>query len=372
MFENIYKIENDQDFLTPCLIYYKDIIMSNTKKAIKIAGGANRLWPHVKSHKMKDVVKLQQNLGINKFKCATIAEAEMLVNCQVDDILLAYPLVGPSINRFLNLQKSATNSKLWAIGDNFEQISKLSEQSINEGIVTCVLIDVNLGMNRTGVLLNELEELYKKCYSLKGIELKGFHCYDGHHNNRDIKVRKNDVYSKVTVINEIKKSLEDDGLNCSILVMGGTPSFPCHSEYSNVYLSPGTAFINDYGYSVNLPDLDFVPGAAIATRVISHPSKDIFTIDLGYKGIASDPTGVRGIISGFEDKAGQLFQSEEHWVFKMNEGFESKIPDIGTLLYVIPTHICPTSALYSEVLVSEDNMIVDTWEVTARNRKLTI
>ena len=371
MFDNLYKID-DNSILTPSLIYYKDIIISNIKKAIEIAGGPNRLWPHVKSHKMKDMVKLQQNLGINKFKCATIAEAEMLVNCQVDDVLLAYPLIGPNINRFIKLQKSAVKSRLWAIGDNFEQLSKLSEQSINEGIITRVLIDVNLGMNRTGVPLNELEELYRSCYSLKGIELQGLHCYDGNHNNKDIEIRKSDVRSKVTIINKIKKSLEGDGLDCSILVMGGTPSFPCHSEYSNVYLSPGTAFINDYGYSINLPDLDFIPGAAIATRVISHPNKDIFTLDLGYKGIASDPVGVRGIIIDFEDKVTPLFQSEEHWVFKMNEGFEDSIPDIGTLLYVIPTHICPTSALYSGVLVAENNKIVDTWKVTARNRKITI
>lgn len=371
MLENLYKIEDD-NILTPSLIYYKDIIISNTKKAIEIAGGTNRLWPHVKSHKMKDMIKLQQTLGINKFKCATIAEAEMLVNCQVEDLLLAYPLVGPSIDRFIKLQKSAVKSKLWAIGDNFEQLSKLSEQSINEGIVTRVLIDVNLGMNRTGVLLNELEELYKKCYSLKGIDLQGLHCYDGNHNNKDIEIRKKNVNDKIVIINKIKKSLEGDGLNCSVLVMGGTPSFPCHSEYSNVYLSPGTVFINDYGYSINLPDLDFKPGAAIATRVISHPDKDIFTLDLGYKGIASDPVGIRGIIAGLEDKVAPLFQSEEHWVFKMNEGFEGDIPEIGTLLYVVPTHICPTSALYSEALVSEDNKIVDTWEVTARNRKISI
>lgn len=372
MLNNVYKVENEENLLTPSLIYYKDIIISNTEKAIKRAGGAERLWPHVKSHKMKNMIKLQQSMGITKFKCATIAEAEMLVNCEAEDILLAYPLIGPNIKRFISLQKLAVKSRLWAIGDNYNQLKALSDISEEEGIKTKVLIDANLGMNRTGVPLDELGELYRKCYTLKGLELKGLHCYDGNHNDKDFNKRKNDVALSIDIINSIRASLNKEGLNCSVLVMGGTPSFPCHAEYPSVFLSPGTAFLTDNGYFTNLPDLDFEPGAVLITRVVSHPNKNLFTIDLGYKGIASDPVGVRGIIVGLEKEAAPLFQSEEHWVFKMNEGYEDCLPEIGTVLYVIPTHICPTSALYSEVLISEKGKITDVWEVTARNRKLTI
>ena len=56
----------------------------------------------------------------------------------------------------------------------------------------------------------------------------------------------------------------------------------------------------------------------------------------------------------------------------MDEGYEDQRPGIGSVLYVIPTHICPTSALYPEALVALDAQIVDIWEVTARNRKLSI
>ena len=66
------------------------------------------------------------------------------------------------------------------------------------------------------------------------------------------------------------------------------------------------------------------------------------------------------------------FQSEEHWVFRMKEGKEDKRPQIGTMLYVIPTHICPTSALYSDILVAEGGKITAKWPVTARNRKINI
>ena len=153
--------------------------------------------------------------------------------------------------------------------------------------------------------------------------------------------------------------------------MRGTPSFPCHAQLTGYYLSPGTCFVYDGGYKRNLPDISLTPAGILMTRVISHPADGMFTIDLGYKGIASDPAGARGAIVGLDD-AEIAFQSEEHWVFRMKEGKEDKRPQIGTMLYVIPTHICPTSALYSDILVAEDGKITAKWPVTARNRKINI
>ncbi|MGD9567958.1 MAG: D-TA family PLP-dependent enzyme [Sedimentibacter sp.] len=372
MVKNLYEIENPYEIITPNLIYYKDIIISNVEKSIKLAGGSHRLWSHIKTHKMMEMIKLQQQMGINKFKCATIAEAETLVMSEVEDILIAYPLIGPNIDRFIELQKKAIKSRLWAIGDDYDQLKILSDKLTEYGYKARVLIDVNLGMNRTGCPVDQVEELYKGCYKLEGLSLDGLHCYDGHHNNADISIRKRDVAESIMLINNLKHSLESGGYSCSTIIAGGTPSFPCFVENSDFFVSPGTLFVSDFGYLKNLPDLDYIPAAAIMTRVISHPNKDLFTIDLGYKGIASDPVGLRGVIVGYENEASSLFQSEEHWVFQMNEGYEDCRPEIGTVLYVIPTHICPTSALYSEVLVSQDKKIIDVWQVTARNRKITI
>ncbi|MEM1484322.1 D-TA family PLP-dependent enzyme [Oscillospiraceae bacterium PP1C4] len=369
--EHQYTIANADQLITPALVYYKEIITANTEKAIRLAGGAQRLWPHVKSHKMSEMVKLQMQLGISRFKCATIAEAEMLADCGAPNILLAYPLVGPNIQRFLTLEKSYPALRFWAIGDDYAQLKQLAEMSDAAGIETHVLIDMNLGMNRTGVPMDQAERLYASCALLKGIKLCGFHCYDGNHNDPNIELRLQSVAKAAQTIAGIKKSLSYKNIVCPIFVMGGTPSFPCHAQYPDVYLSPGTAFITDHGYFSGLRDLNFVPGAAVLTRVISHPAEGLFTLDLGYKGIASDPAGARGVIIGMEN-AQPLFQSEEHWVFRMREDCGEAIPEIGTLLYVIPTHICPTSALYPSVQVVENGQIVDCWEVTARNRKLTI
>lgn len=371
MFDNPYEIEAPGEIITPSLIYYKDIITANINMAIKSAG-SNRLWPHIKTHKMEEMIKLQQQMGINKFKCATIAEAEVLAMCEAEDILIAYPLIGPNIERFSALQKKANKSRLWAIGDDYGQLEALSNKSIENGVKTRALIDVNLGMNRTGCSFEQLEELYKKCYKLEGLLLDGLHCYDGHHKNMDIELRKRDVAESIDMINNVKQLLEKDGFSCSTIIAGGTPPFPCYVELSDYYVSPGTLFVSDFGTFKNYADLKYIPAAAVMTRVVSHPNKNLFTVDLGNKGIASDPAGVRGAIAGLEIKTFPLFQSEEHWVFQMNEGYEDCRPEIGAVLYVIPTHICPTSALYPEVLVSQGGKITDVWQVSARNRKITI
>ena len=363
-----YDIANTDQIITPSLIYYLDIIRKNIQTAIEEAGGSERLWPHVKSHKSADMVKLQIKYGITKFKAATIAEAEMAAQAGAKKVILAYPLIGPNIDRYIELAKAYKNTFFFAIGDDREQFRHLSQQCMAKNICMAVLLDINMGMNRTGVPIDQMEELYRFACTLPGIHMKGLHCYDGNHNNKDYKIRSREVVKTDEQVGAIMQHLIEAGLECDVVVAGGTPSFPCHAENTEWYLSPGTAFITDGGYLRNLPDLNFVPGAAVMTRVISHPAPGMFTIDLGYKGIASDPQGQRGYIVGLEE-ALVVLHSEEHWVFQVDD--ESKIPAIGTCLYVIPTHICPTSALYPGVLVAKKGKIVSTWEVTARNRKIT-
>ncbi len=366
-----YEIKDTSEIITPQLVYYKDIIIENIRKAINLAGSAERLWPHVKSHKTAGMVKLQMEMGIKRFKCATIAEAEMVADCGAEDILLAYPLVGPNIQRFISLEEKYPRLRFWAIGEDYGQLALLSEESLKKGVITRVLLDVNMGMNRTGVAMESTEGLYGQCARLEGIAMMGLHCYDGNHNDPDLATRKERVAKKAEELKEIRNRLEGKKLECPVLVMGGTPSFPCHAEYPDVFLSPGTAFLQDAGYYKGLPDMDFMPAAVVLSRVVSHPSEGRFTLDLGYKGIAADPASQRGYIVG-GDRYEPEFQNEEHWVFRVKEGQETSLPEIGSVVYVIPTHICPTSALYPSVFVVEDGVIVENWEVKARNRKITV
>lgn len=367
----LYEIADTDAIATPALVYYKDIIEANTQKVLAQMRGTDRLWPHVKSHKMDAVVRLQQRYGITRFKCATLSEAHMAAACGAQDVLLAYPLVGPNIPLFLSLQEVFAGTRFWAIGDDYAQLSLLAAQSQALGRETRLLIDVNIGMNRTGVPLDQTEAFWEKCAGLSGIELLGLHCFNGDYKIPDRALRERTIDTSTEAVLALQASLRDKGFNCSAIVTGGTASLPCYAKYEGIYYSPGTAFITDYAHYNSFRDLNFVPGAAILTRVVSRAADGLFTLDLGYKSVAADPAGERGVILGWEG-AKTLFHCEEHWTFRAQAGKEEHVPRIGTLLYVIPTHICPTTALYPYALVAEHGKIVDRWEVTARNRQLAL
>lgn len=365
--KNSYEVQGAEELISPCLIYYEDKIRDNIQKAIDIAGSVDRLWPHVKSHKSIEMVKLQMEYGIRKFKTATVAEAEMTAMAGADRVILAYPAIGPNMERLVRLAKAYPNTVFYGIEDDLDQLRKFSDIAQSMGYVMPMLLDVNMGMNRTGAAIRDIERMYRTASEFPGIAMAGFHCYDGNHNDRNVAERNQKVLEADNQVKAVIARLIADGLPCDVVVAGGTPSFPCHVRNTDWYVSPGTAFINDAGYYMNLPDIPCIPAAAVMTRVISHPTPGIFTTDLGYKGIAADPAVQRGYIVGLEE-AVPIIHSEEHWAFKLEN--EERIPKIGTCLYVIPTHICPTSALYPQIIVAKQGRITTTWDVTARNRKI--
>ena len=333
---------------------------------IDIAGGTARLWPHIKTHKMAEVVQMQIEAGIDRFKCATIAEAEMAAKAGAKHLTLAYPLVGPNIKRFAALQAAFPEVEFFAIGDDTEQIRKLGQ--------TCkanVLMDVDMGQHRTGVPLDKVEAMYREWNTLPGIVMRGMHCYDGHRHESSVQEREVATAPVDKQIEEIKARLKADGICCEILIMGGTPSFPVHAEMTGEFLSPGTCVIQDAGYRKAYPDLKFTPAAALLTRVVSRPSRDTFTLDLGCKAVATDPQPERAEIVGME-YARTVIQNEEHWVVRVPEEHIADIPPIGTELFAIPTHVCPTSALYPAVPVVENGEVTGWWKVAARDRRLTL
>jgi D-serine deaminase-like pyridoxal phosphate-dependent protein len=136
-----------------------------------------------------------------------------------------------------------------------------------------------------------------------------------------------------------------------------------------VELSPGTCLLQDAGYAASFPDLQFMPAALLLTRVISRPTKDRLTLDLGYKAVASDPPMAERLYLPELRGAELILQNEEHLVLKTDRA-EEFLP--GDALLAIPTHICPTSALHQEVFVISGGRWIGTWRVSARDRRLSV
>jgi D-serine deaminase-like pyridoxal phosphate-dependent protein len=364
-----YLVENAASIATPALLLYPEQLERNIRRAIEIAGSPSRLWPHVKTHKCARIVERMRGSGIDHFKCATVAEAEMLARCGASEVLLAYPLVGENARRFARLCRAYPATRWSAIADSPEGARSLSAALVGAGVEAAVALDVDVGMHRTGVSWDRAAELYRLLRGLPGIRPGGLHCYDGHNREREPAARSAAAAAIVDDARRLRKTLEGEGLPVPLLVMGGTPSFPCYAPYPEVALSPGTCFLHDWGYQHSFPDLPFEPAALVLSRVVSRPRSGRVTVDCGNKGIAADPSGERGLPLDLRD-ARTAIQSEEHWTF---ESPDADGRAIGSEVYVLPTHICPTFALYREAIaVDAGGHCGESWPVTARDRSIGI
>ena len=364
-----YQVTNVKDVCSPSLLIYPDRIELNIKKIIDIAGNVDQLRPHVKTHKMAEIIKLQMKYGIYKFKCATISETEMVAQCGAPDILLAMQPVGPNLDRFFKLKQEFKSSKISCIADNEDVIIQLSDMARKTGLETHVWLDINNGMNRTGVIPGEkAASLFKRIIDSPMLIAEGLHVYDGHIHEPDFSKRQkicNDSFAPVmSLIDELK----NEGIGPVKIVAGGTPTFPVHASRKGVESSPGTLLLWDYGYSSSFKDMDFLYAAVLLTRVISKPSKDLLCLDLGHKAVASEMAQPRVKILGMDNYT-ITNHNEEHMVIRTTEAVNYKT---GDPLYAIPWHICPTVDRHDTVTVVNNNRATGQWSVEARKRKITI
>jgi|WetSurMetagenome_2_1015567.scaffolds.fasta_scaffold123908_1 D-threonine aldolase len=369
--EEKYLVRNSASIPSPALLFYETEIAANIRKALDIAGDPSRLRPHVKTHKTREIVAMKMSIGISKFKCATIAEAEMVAQTGAKDVMLAYPVIGPNIERFVALIQKYPSTTFEATVDDEAMAEKLSNAALARRLRVEVLIDIDPGLHRTGVTIGDAAtNLYKKISSLKGLLPGGIHYYDGQNHQPDPAERSRAGTAGYDEVMAFRAQLIKLNFPVPRVVMGGTPTFPVYARFPEVELSPGTCFLQDWSYLSMFPDLAFRPAAFLLARVISvNIGFSTFTLDLGYKAISADPQGVRGVLRNIDDSEA-LFQNEEHWVFRKTKG---ALPSVGDEVYVLPTHICPTVALFAEAhVVGGDGFSRASWEIIARNRIISI
>ncbi|MCY3722130.1 MAG: D-TA family PLP-dependent enzyme [Candidatus Poribacteria bacterium] len=364
-----YRIQNAETIPSPSLVVYLPHVQYNIEHAIATVGGdVSKLRPHAKTHKTAEIIAMEREAGILKHKCATLREAEMLAQNGIEDILIAYQMVGPNVNRFVSLQLKYPDADFKVIVDHQESVTALASAAARLGLNVKVMLDLDVGMNRTGIPLGDAAvDVYAQMEAVDGLQPWGLHVYDGHIHDEDVADRKASCDKSLAQVEEMKDRLASKGLDVPLIVMGGTPTFPIYAKTPGVEASPGTFVFHDHGYTTHFPDLGFAPAALLLSRVISIPTPRRITLDLGHKAIAADPDGVRGIVLNV-DGAEVDKQHEEHWAINVPD---STPIHIGQEIYVCPTHICPCVALHPfYYVVDADGYCRGTWEVTARNRTL--
>jgi D-serine deaminase-like pyridoxal phosphate-dependent protein len=365
-----FQISNPAEVPSPALLVYPDRIEENLRRIIAMAGDVDRLRPHIKTHKTAELVRMHLAHGITKFKCATIAEAEMAATAGAEDILLAYQPVGPNVSRFINLIHWFGGVRFSCIADDIEAVRELASAAEPTSSRIEVLLDLDVGQHRTGVEPDARAlELYRLiAASSPSLKPGGLHAYDGHLHNSDAKERAAECEAAFAPVEVLRRKLEREGLAVPRVVAGGTPTFPMHARRADVECSPGTCIFWDAGYARKLPDMDFLPAAVLMTRVVSKPTANRLCLDLGHKAVASEMPHPRVVFLNL-DAAPPIVHSEEHLVI---ETPHAQSFAVGDCLYGIPWHVCPTVALHSELIVVRNAHAEGRWKVAARDRALTI
>jgi D-serine deaminase-like pyridoxal phosphate-dependent protein len=364
-----YALKDTSEVNSPSLLVYPERIEENIRMMISISGSVSNLRPHIKTHKMTEIVQMQQRHGIQKFKCATIAEAELLGQCAAKDILLAMQPVGANINRFFSLMDAFPKSRFSSLVDNQTTLSQIAQKAADANKIAALYLDINSGMNRTGCLPDESAvSLYSSMENNPNIIARGLHAYDGHIHNTDLKERTEICDNAFQKVLDLKAAVKKNGIIVPDIIAGGSPSFPIHSKRTGVDVSPGTTLLWDARYAELFPDMHFLHAAVLFIRIISKPSENTLCFDLGHKSVACEMGFPRVQILGLEDSE-QIGQSEEHLVVHTQHADQF---EVGDCFYAIPIHICPTVAKYEEVLSVSDGRVTGSWMVTARNQKINI
>lgn len=358
---------------SPSMLVFAGGVRSNIDRMIEVAGTTDRLRPHCKTHKMSAIIEMLLDRGIRQHKAATIAEVEMLADAGARDIVFAYNPVGPNIGRVVAILQKFDGLTLAVTADAETPVRQLSEAAAGAGISVGVMLDTDVGLHRTGVPADSERalSLCRLITALPGLTLAGFHVYDGHQHQNSLKERLAAVLSEWQKVVALKQACESDGLAVPEILCGGTPTFPVYAglDDPSIRLSPGTGIFHDVGYGGNFPDLGFDPAAVVVTRVVSRPTSNRVTLDLGNKSVAADPPKGHRVYFPDLPNAAQVIHNEEHLVLETEDAHRF---EPGDVLLGIPTHICPTSALHQEVAVIENGKLSTPWTVTARNRRITI
>ncbi|MFN8511291.1 MAG: alanine racemase [Thermomicrobiales bacterium] len=357
---------------TPALVVDLDQLERNiAEMAERVHAAGSRVRPHTKTHKTPEVARLQLRHGAAGITVAKLGEAEVMADAGVDDILIANELIGEQKAR--RLAQLARRITVRSCVDSLAGARMLSDVAVDSGVRFEVLLDVNTGLNRSGVLPDEAAALGATIGALPGIALVGVFSYAGAAPGapdptarRDWGVREGELAVGVAL------ELRAKGFAAEIVSVGGTSASIFAAGVDGVTeVRPGTYVFNDAGYSrLGIGSLDQC-ALRIRSRVISRPAPDRAVIDAGSKVLTTEKRIIGNEDPGFgfiEALPGTRITNlwEEHGVLKLDD--EGRQLAVGDVIEIIPNHVCPTINLADSWFGARGDEIEREFAVAARGK----
>ena len=341
--------------ISPALVIWMDAVRHNIATVITHCGAAHRWRPHVKTTKIPEVWNELVKGGVRRFKTATTRETELLCATLdqagvAGDVLMAQPLVGPSLKRLAQIALAHPAQRLSVLIEDPERLAHVPDP-------VSVFVDINSGMDRTGVPLSRRRDIIDLCRSA-GDRLAGLHFYDGHLHDADLQQREAVIHAGYDELIALLTEIQATGCAVNEVITAGTPAF-LHSlshpglaalaDQRRHTVSPGTVVFHDARSELENPQLGLVPAATVVTRVVSQPTSQRVTCDAGHKAVSADMGDPCARVLGHPEWVADS-PSEEHLPLTITAG---ELPPRGTVLQLIPEHVCPTVNLAERAVLIE-------------------
>jgi D-serine deaminase-like pyridoxal phosphate-dependent protein len=323
------------------------------------------LRPHAKTHKSVEIARRQIAAGATGLTVATIGEAEVFADAGLADLFIAYPLVvrGPAVER---LRRLASRSTLSVGADSVVGLDALATAVSGMETSVRVLIEIDTGGSRTGVRPAEAGALARHAADL-GLTVAGAFTHEGHgyRGGTARGAAGDDAASGLAVADA---ALREAGCQPSVLSAGSTPTAAASAHGVVTEERPGTYVYGDRLQAALAGDDAEDAALKVAATVVSEGSGGGFVIDAGAKILAQDVSPLiagHGAIVGSPDAVISRL-NDHHGVVDLPPG--AARPAIGSVIWVVPNHVCPVVNLVDSFVVAQGGRVVDRWPVDARGR----
>jgi len=347
---------------TPALVVDLELLGGNIRKMADFFSDKEaKLRPHTKTHKCPQIALMQLGAGARGITCAKLAEAEVMAENGIRDILIANEIVGErKIERLLELEGIC--NAIVAI-DNASNAQMISEMALGGGKCVDVVLEIDVGMERCGARPGgEALSLARKVSGMKGLAMKGIMGYEGHAVMiPDFEERRRVCMRALEQLLDTKSAIEGEGIRVEIVSAGGTGTYKVTGSYPGVTeVQAGSYTTMDARYRGIVPDFDCAIG--ILASVISRPTSDRAVIDAGMKS-ATTEFGLPLVKDMEGVKVMKL--NEEHGILRLGEGTRLSL---GDKVELIPAHGCTTINLHDRMYALRDGAVESVWDIAARGK----
>jgi D-serine deaminase-like pyridoxal phosphate-dependent protein len=356
------------DLDTPVLLVDRSRLEHNVATFAKIAEDAGvELRPHVKTHKTVEIARLQLGSGAVGITVAKLSEAEVYAEAGVEDIFVAYPVIGE--HKWRKSAELARKTRLIVGVESFVGVEGLARAAGKAGIVIDVRAEFDSGLHRSGVNVGDLSRLCAQIAQHASLHLEGIFTFrssafpgSAGRSASELGQEEGEILARAAA------ELRDQGFPITSASGGSTPTARAVAGVPGVTeIRPGTYVFHDLmSRADNVCDPDDI-ALSVLTTVVSRPSPLVAIVDAGSKTLAGDVEAGAADLKEYGEVYGGCghvaWLNEEHAAVQLAPDHQ---PNVGDRLRLLPVHVCTAVNLADELVLVDGDHVLTRWPVTAR------